>query len=215
MNQTFFGDPEYYARFARAYDAMVGSRLYNQVFWGAEPRQYTAFAARAIGSGTGPLLEVAVGTAQATGALHVASARRTTLVDMSAPMLELARQSIAEAAGGTLPERITLECRDMLEPPQDRRYETILGLGLLHLVPDVATTVRALGRQLEDHGKLFLASLVKGPRRSNAYLGLLKAHGDIAAARTAGELFDEVREAGVGQVTVTRRGAMGYVEISL
>ena len=85
----------------------------------------------------------------------------------------------------------------------------------MHLVPDVAATVRALGRQLEGNGKLFLASLVKGPRRSNAYLGLLKKHGDIAEARTAAELFDEVREAGLGQVTVSRHGAMAYVEIAL
>lgn len=214
MDETFFGDPEYYARWAKAYDAMVGSALYNRIFWGTNPRHYAQFAARAIGSGQGPLMEVAVGTAQTTAALHVASARKTTLVDMSAPMLELAEKAITEVSGGTLPERITLECRDMLESPEDRRYETILGLGLLHLVPDVTATVCALGRQLEQHGKLFLASLVAGPARSTAYLGLLKAHGDIARIRTAVELFDQMRAAGLGPVTVTRRGAMAYVEIS-
>lgn len=214
MDETFFGDPEYYARWAKAYDTMIGSALYNRVFWGTEPRQYSIFAARAIGSGRGPLLEVAAGTAQATAALHVAGARETTLVDMSAPMLDLARKSIAGAAGGTLPERISLECRDMLAPAGDRRYETILGLGLLHLVPDVTSVVSALGRQLEDHGKMFLASLVKGPSRSNAYLALLRAHGDIACIRTATELFDDVRASGLGPVTLSRRGAMAYVEIS-
>lgn len=214
MSGTFFGDPEYYARWAKAYDAMVGSRLYNKVFWGTDPRQYSAFAARAIGSGKGPLLEVSAGTAQATANLHVASGRTATLVDMSAPMLALAAKGIADAAGGTLPGRITLECRDMLEPAGDRRYETILGLGLLHLVPDVPATLSALGRQLEEHGKMFLASLVKGPARSNAYLALLKAHGHIPEIRTANELFDEVRASGLGPVTLARRGSMAYVEIS-
>ena len=214
MNETFFGDPGYYARRAKAYDTMIGSKLYNKVFWGTDPRQYSIFAAQAIGSGQGPLLEVAAGTAQATATLHVASARETTLVDMSAPMLELAGQSIARAAGGTLPKRITLECRDMLSPPEDRRYETILGLGLLHLVPDVTATVGALGRQLEVNGRMFLASLVKGSARSNAYLALLKAHNDIACIRTATELFDEVRASGLGPVPLSRRGAMAYVEIS-
>lgn len=214
MSESFFGNPGNYARCAKTYDAMIGSRLYNKVFWGTDPRQYSIFAAQAIGSGQGPLLEVAAGTAQATATLHVASARETTLVDMSAPMLELAGESIARAAGGTLPERITLECRDMLAPGADRRYETILGLGLLHLVPDVTATVGALGRQLEEHGKLFLASLVKGSARSNAYLALLKAHGDIACIRTANELFDQVRASGLGPVTLSRRGSMAYVEIS-
>jgi SAM-dependent methyltransferase len=214
MSEIFFGDPAYYARWAKAYDTMAGSTLYNKVFWGSNPREYAIFAARAIASGKGPLLEVAVGTAQATATLHVAGARTTTLVDMSGPMLKIARESIAHAAGGTVPERITLECRDMLAPTGDLRYETILGLGLLHLVPDVATTVSALGRQLEDHGKLFLASLVRGSARSNAYLALLKAHGDIASIRTASELFDEVRASEIGTVTLSRRGAMAYVEIS-
>ena len=214
MSESFFGNPEYYARCARAYDAMIGSKVYNKVFWGTDPRQYSIFAAQAIGSGQGPLLEVAAGTAQATATLHVASARETTLVDMSSAMLELAGESIARAAGGALPERITLECRDMLAPDGDRRYETILGLGLLHLVPDVTATVAELGRQLEEHGKLFLASLVKGSARSNAYLALLKAHGDIASIRTATELFDLVRASGLGRVTLSRRGAMAYVEIS-
>lgn len=214
MNETFFGHPGYYARCAKSYDAMIGSRLYNKVFWGTDPRQYSIFAAQAIASGRGPLLEVAVGTAQATATLHVASARTTTLVDMSGPMLKVARESIANAAGGPLPDRITLECRDMLAPPGDRRYETILGLGLLHLVPDVTATVSALGRQLEENGKMYLASLVKGSARSNAYLALLKAHGDIARVRTATELFDEVRASGLGPVTLARRGAMAYVEIS-
>jgi hypothetical protein len=217
MSETFFGDPEYYARWAKAYDTMIGSKLYNKVFWGADPRQYSIFAAQAIASGRGPLLEVAVGTAQATATLHVASARETTLVDMSGPMLKLAREAIVFAAGGTLPVRITLECRDMLAPTGDagdRRYETILGLGLLHLVPDVTATVSALGNQLEDRGKLFLASLVKGSARSNAYLALLKAHGDIARVRTGSELFDELRASGLGPVTLSRRGAMAYVEIS-
>lgn len=214
MSESFFGDPEYYARCAKAYDAMIGSKVYNKVFWGTDPRQYSIFAAQAIASGKGPLMEVAVGTAQATATLHVASARTTTLVDMSGPMLKLAGESIATAAGGSVPERITLECRDMLAPPGDRRYETILGLGLLHLVPDVTATVRALGRQLEDHGKLFLASLVRGPARSNAYLALLKAHGDIARIRSGTELFDEVRASGLGSVTLARHGAMAYVKIS-
>lgn len=213
MDETFFGDPEYYARWAKAYDAMVGSALYNRIFWGTNPRHYAQFAARAIGSRRGPLLEVAVGTAQATATLHVASSRETTLVDMSAPMLALAGRSIARAAGGTLPDRISLECRDMLAATGNKRYDTILGLGLLHLVPDVPAVVAALGQQLAPNGAMYLGSLVKGSSRSNEYLGLLKNHGDIAAARTGAELFDQARAAELGPVRLTRRGAMAYLEI--
>ncbi|GAA1496853.1 class I SAM-dependent methyltransferase [Paeniglutamicibacter kerguelensis] len=214
MSETFFGDPGFYARRAKAYDAMLGSPTYNRVFWGTRPDQYAAFAARALGAGDGPLLEVAVGTARATALLHVAGRRSTTLVDLSAPMLEVARESIRRAAGGEVPGRITLECRDMLSPVDGRRYETILGLGLLHLVPDVGAVISGLGSQLQDHGSLHLASLIRGSARSNAYLKLLKAHGDIAGIRTAVDLYDLAVEANVGNVSVSHEGAMAYVTIS-
>lgn len=214
MSETFFGNPAFYERRARAYDAMLGSPAYNKIFWGTHPRSYAEFAARAIGSGDGPLLEVAAGTAQATALLHVASRRRTTLVDMSCPMLELAGESIRHAAGGKIPARITLECRDMLAPEGSQRYETILGLGLLHLVPDLGPVFAGLGEQLQERGSLRLASLIRGSARSNAYLKLLKASGEIAATRTAHELYDAALEAGIGSVSVSHEGAMAYLVIT-
>lgn len=214
MGTNSFGNPDFYQRRAGAYDAMVSSRLYNRLAWGTRPDDYAAFAARAIGSGSGPLLEVAVGTAAATALLHVASRRATTLVDMSAPMLEHAAASIRHAAGGQVPERITFECRDMLAATDDRRYETILGLGLLHLVPDAAAVLDGLGRQLAETGSIRLASLIRGPARSNAYLKLLRAHGDIARIRTAGELYELALDSGIGTVSVSHAGSMAYVTIS-
>ena len=214
MSETFFGNPGFYARRAKTYDAMLGSPAYNKTFWGTHPRSYAGFAARAIGSSAGPLLEVAVGTAQATALLHVASRRPTTLVDMSGPMLELARESIRQASGGQIPARITLECRDMLAQGGGQRYGTILGLGLLHLIPDLGPVFAGLGAQLEDRGTLYLASLIRGSARSNAYLKLLKSHGDIAEIRTPGELYELALDAGIGTVSVTHEGAMAYLVIS-
>lgn len=214
MGTNSFGNPDFYQRRAAVYDGMVSSRLYNAVAWGTDPADYVAFAARAIGSGPGELLEVAVGTAAATAVLHVASRRTTTLVDLSPQMLELAGASIRRAAGGELPARITLECRDMLAAPESARYETILGLGLLHLVPDVPAVLAGLGAQLAENGSLHLASLIRGSARSNAYLKLLKSHGDISDIRTAGELYDLALEARIGTVSVSHSGSMAYLSIS-
>lgn len=214
MNESFFGNPEFYAHRARLYDAMLGSPAYNKLFWGTSPHDYAAFAARAIGSGSGPLLEVAVGTARASGLLHVASARRTTLVDMSQPMLALAQEAIRTAAGGRIPQRITFECRDMLEPGSEQHYETILGLGLLHLIPDLPQVLSALGAQLNASGSLFLGSLIKGSARSNAYLKLLKARGEIAEIRSASDIYEQAKDANIGTVVVSHRGAMAYLVIT-
>ena len=71
-----------------------------------------------------------------------------------------------------------------------------------------------LGAQLEDHGTLYLASLIRGSARSNAYLKLLKSHGDIAEIRTPGELYELALDAGIGTVSVTHEGAMAYLVIS-
>lgn len=214
MNENFFGNPDFYEHRAKAYDAMLGSPTYNRALFGTHPRHYAGFAARAIGSADGPLLEVAVGTAQATALLHVASRREATLVDLSAPMLNLASESIRRAAGGTIPTRITLECRDMLAPGDKQRYETILGLGLLHLIPDLGPVFAGLAAQLQDQGSLYLASLIKGSRRSNAYLKLLKSRGDIAEMRTSSELYELALDADIGTVSVSHRGAMAYIVIS-
>lgn len=214
MNESFFGNPEFYAQRARLYDAMIGSSAYNKLFWGTSPNDYAAFAARAIGSGSGPLLEVAVGTARASRLLHLASARRTTLVDMSQPMLALAQETIRTAAGGRIPERITFECRDMLEPSSEQRYETILGLGLLHLIPDLPLVLSALGAQLDTSGSLFLGSLIKGSARSNTYLKLLKARGEIAEIRSASDIYEQAKDTNIGTVVVSHRGAMAYLVIT-
>lgn len=214
MSETFFGNPSFYARRAKAYDAMLGSPLYNKLCWGTDPEQYAGFAARAIASGDGPLLEVAVGTARATALLHVAGRRPTTLVDMSAPMLALAEESISSAAGGEVPSWIRLECRDMLAPPEGQLYQTILGLGLLHLIPDLGHVLTGLGGQLMDRGSLQLASLVKGSARSNAYLRMLKSHGDIAEIRTTVQLYELAVAADIGKVAVRRQGAMAYLSIT-
>lgn len=214
MGTHVFGNPDFYRRRATGYDAMVSSRLYNRAAWGTAPEDYAAFAARAIGSGDGPLLEVAVGTAAATALLHVASRRQTTLVDLSAPMLDVAAASISRAAGGAVPARISFECRDMLAPTTPRRYETIVGLGLLHLVSDAGPVFSGLGQQLSEHGSLHLSSLIEGSARSNAYLRLLRAHGDIAQIRTASELYDLARDADLGTVSVSHSGSMAYVSIT-
>lgn len=214
MSETFFGNRGFYERRAKVYDAMLGSPAYNGILFGTHPRDYAAFAARAIGAVDGPLLEVAVGTAQATALLHVASRRETTLVDMSGSMLEMAEESIRRAAGGKIPARITLECRDMLSPGIEQRYETILGLGLLHLIPDLGPVFAGLGAQLSDRGTLHLASLIRGSALANAYLKLLKARGDIAKIRTAGELYEAALDAGIGNVSVSHGGAMAYLVIS-
>lgn len=214
MTGQFFGNPRFYERRAAAYNAMVRSPLYNTVAWGTHPERFVEFAARAVGSASGPLLEVAAGTASATRLMHIAGRRQTTIVDSSAPMLEIAERSIAAAAGGSVPEWIGFECRDLLEAAPGDSYETILGMGLLHLVPDVPVVVDALLDQLQSTGTLYFSSLIRGTRRSSAYLDLLHRSGEVAAPRTLGELRAELMRSRASRVEVYNHGSMAYAELS-
>ncbi|WP_458115902.1 hypothetical protein [Arthrobacter sp. D2-10] len=214
MAPQFFGNPRFYERRAAAYNAMVRSPLYNRVAWGTHPGRFEEFAARAVGSASGPLLEVAAGTASPTRLAHIAGRRQTTLVDSAAPMLEIAAKSIASAAGGTVPDWITFQCRDLLDAAPGVRYETILGMGLLHLVPDVPTVVNALLDQLEPTGTLYLTSLIRGSRRSSSYLDLLHRSGEVVAPRTLDELRSELARSSASRVRVYNHGSMAYSELS-
>src|SRR5688500_5856184 len=56
------GPDQRYDRRAAAYDRVVGSRLYNRVLWGSSPAAYAAFAARAVSSDAGPMLDAGCGS---------------------------------------------------------------------------------------------------------------------------------------------------------
>ncbi len=99
-----------YDRRAAVYDRLVRSPLYNRVAWSTSPDDYADFAAGAIASSSGPLLEVAAGSAAATAELHARSTRPTVLVDRARPMLERAAQRIAASrpGGQALPPHLRL-----------------------------------------------------------------------------------------------------------
>jgi len=181
-----------YDRRAAVYDRLVRSRTYNRIAWSTAPADYVRFAAAAITSGDGPLLEVAAGSAAATAELHARSQRPTVLVDLSRAMLERAAQSIAAAANGDkqeLPAHIRLVQADLLALPfGPHEFTTVLGLGLTHLFDDLPALVAALRSQLLPDGKLHLAGLVAETRRGRRYLEILHRAGEVAAPRTAEEL---------------------------
>jgi SAM-dependent methyltransferase len=181
-----------YDRRAAVYDRLVRSRTYNRIAWSTAPADYAAFAAAAIASGDGPLLEVAVGSAAATAELHAGSPRPTVLVDLSRAMLERAARSIAAAGNGDeqeLPAHIRLVQADLFALPfAPHAFTTVLGLGLTHLFDDLPALVTALRAQLLPNGRLHLAGLVAETRRGRCYLGILHRAGEVAAPRTAEQL---------------------------
>ena len=181
-----------YDRRAAVYDRLVRSRTYNRLAWSTTPYESAQFAAEAIASADGPLLEAAAGSAAATAELHARSPRPTVLVDLSQAMLERAAHRIAAARDdGELefPAHIRLVQADLFALPFPAHgFSTILGLGLTHLFENLPALVNALRVQLAPDGELHLAGLVAQTRRGRRYLELLHRAGEVARPRTAEEL---------------------------
>lgn len=194
---------------ARLYDRAVSSRGYNRLAWSTDPDEYEAFAAEAVGSSDGPLLEVASGPATFTLPLHVASGRATVLSDRSVAMLELSRRRARTLWDDRALVHLAWRELDMFAELEPGRWSTILGSGLLHMVEDPAALVDSLLRGLAPGGGLWLSGLVANGRRSSGYLAALHRIGEVAPPRAV----DQLRRSLPAAASVRLRGAMAYVHM--
>ncbi len=194
---------------AAVYDRLVRSRLYNRLMWAASPRDYEAFARRALADGEGPLLDVAGGSAAATATLYAAATRDIVLVDRSRAMLERAGARIAAAApGGVVPAVRFVQADALALPLPPHGFETALCMGFAHIVDRPAELLGALRRQVRPGGRIYLTSLVAERAVGSRYLRMLHRAGEVAEPRTAAEL-----EEALGGVRVEVRGCMGYAVV--
>lgn len=197
---------------AAAYDRVVGSRLYNRIVWGVSVDRYRTFVRRALATGDGAFLDAGAGSAVFTADAYARTSRPLLLVDNSLGMLEAARDRIAERAGGTVPESVMLLQADALDLPlDDERVDTVLSMGLFHLVDDIISCLTELSRVLAPGGQLYATSLVSERAIGRAYLRLLTAAGEIAAARSRTEYQTHLEEIFDGPVTSEREGNMAFL----
>lgn len=195
-----------YDRKAAVYDRLVRSRAYNRLLWGASPRDYEAFAARALADGSGPLLDVAGGSAAATASLYAAAERDVVLVDRSRAMLERAGERIAGAAPAGRAPRVRLVQADALTLPlPPHSFETVLCMGFFHIVDRPADLLGALLGQLRPGGRVYFTSLVAERTVGRRYLAALHRAGEVAAPRTAAALATAL-----GGIELEVRGCMAY-----
>ena len=192
---------------AAAYDRLVGSRLYNRLAWGTDPADYEAFARRAVTSASGPLLDVAAGTATATATAYRVSNRAITITDRSTDMLRLAAERIARD-GELRPGVRFVQANAFDLPFAGGGFDTVLCLGFLHLLDDPVGFVGGLRAQARPGGRVFVSSLVAGNRVGDGYLRLLHRLGEVATPRTADELAD------LFGAPVLRHSSMAYLELA-
>src|SRR5262249_47479395 len=75
--------PQRYDAIAATYDRVVSHPLYMRLAWGSSPANEAAFAARALASAEdGLVLDAGCGSLGFTAGAHLASSRRTLLLDL-------------------------------------------------------------------------------------------------------------------------------------
>jgi len=184
-----------YDRKAAIYDAVVGRPAYHRVFWGTSPRSFARFGMAALeAAGDGPYAEVGCGSLLFTAPMYRdARAGSVALVDRSMGMLSRGRKRLGSPDCG-LPAGITMVHGDGAMLPLRRgAFSAILSLNLLHVPCDRTAIVAECARcLLPGRGRLFVTSLVRSGRWSDAWLSILHRAGELALPVTREQLCETV-----------------------
>lgn len=191
------------------YDAVIGRDLYNRVVWGTSTRDYREFARLAVADASGPLLDIACGTAVFTADAYRAASRPIVLLDRSPQMLARAEARIGHD-GLRLVQSDVSELEDVFG---SESFDTIACFGFLHLVADPLSLLQAARRLLTSHGTMFATSLVAETPRARILLSAMQRGGQSAAGpRTAADLLAALEPILAG-ADVRIRGSMAYLTI--
>jgi SAM-dependent methyltransferase len=199
---------------AKAYDALIGNRLYNALAWGTSPASYAGFAQASVRHGLGPLLDAGCGTLVSTAKVHAASGRPTVLVDLSLDMLVAGRDRIRALTGG-VPDHLCFLQADLNTLPfRKQAFGAVLNPGMLHLFADFESVTAELARVTAPGGAIFLSSLVNDRWLGARYLALLHKAGEVAAPRSFAQLTGRLGAPASGlaaPIKARREGNMAFV----
>lgn len=202
-----------YDRRAGVYDALVATRLYNRVMWGASPEDYAAFARRAVDAHTeGWMLDAACGSMLFTARAYAETGRRVVAFDQSLRMLRRARERLRRLCGGRPCASVLLLQADLSDLPfRPASFQTILCMNVLHQFADAAGLIPKLDSLLAEGGRLHLTSLVSNRRFiGDRYLDALHRAGEFVRPRRSFEFEKLLRGALNGSVSYATRGNMAF-----
>jgi len=184
-----------YDRKAAVYDAIVGRPAYHRVFWGTSPRSLARFGRAGLeAAGDGPFAEVGCGSLLFTAPMYRdARTSSVALIDRSMGMLSRGRKRLG-SPDSPLPAGITMGHADGAALPLRRgTLAAILSLNLLHVPCDRTAIVAECARcLLPGRGRLFVSSLVRSGRWSDAWLSILHRAGELASPVTREQLCETV-----------------------
>jgi ubiquinone/menaquinone biosynthesis C-methylase UbiE len=175
----------YDTKFGNIYDWIACNPLYNRVIWGYSIENFVSLAQAALTSSkTGNVLDLGCGSLAFTAKTYIQySDRPVVLIDQSLKMLRLAKSRLMKL-NGKVPENMVFLHADGLHLPfQQKSFETIISLNLLHCLDDTKKLSAGLKNVLSDDGKMYFSTLVKTDRLADRYLKVLAAGGKLVSRR--------------------------------
>jgi SAM-dependent methyltransferase len=184
-----------YDRKAAWYDAVLSWSIYHRVMWGTSPLLFTEFGKQAFdAAGRGPFAEVGCGSLLFTSRMyHDGRDVPVTVIDRSLPMLHRAIKRLGANSGRAPDDVVALHADATALPVRSGIFASILSLNLLHVPCDRPAIVAEFGRTLiPGRGRLFMSSLIRSGRWSDAYLAMLHRAGEFDVPLTLDELCETV-----------------------
>jgi SAM-dependent methyltransferase len=184
-----------YDRRAAGYDAILRWSIYHRVFWGTSILAHRRFANASLhAAGDGPFAEIGCGSLLFTAPMYQRSrAGPTLLVDRSLRMLRRGIKRLGSSGRGVPNGIVTLHADAGALPVRTGIFSSILSLNLLHVPCDRPAIISEFSRILvPGRGRLFVSSLVRSGRWSDAYLGMLHRAGEFGPPLTLEEHREKV-----------------------
>jgi SAM-dependent methyltransferase len=135
---------------------------------------------------------------------------RYVAADISSTMLQRARQHLDPGTDATVD---FVECDITRMPFGDGEFDLVVCFSGLHCLPDPAAAVREMARCLRTGGRLIADVALHGQlRRTDTFMTVGRSAGVFGPPATLVDVRRWFSEAGLTIGTVTRAGALAYVE---
>jgi ubiquinone/menaquinone biosynthesis C-methylase UbiE len=179
---------------AKAYEKMVGSKLYNNIMWGTSPNDYIEFSKKAILETSGTGIDIGCGGLVQTAEQYKKTKNEFVLLDNSIEMLKVGLERLKGHDNGA-PDNIHLLQGDAFKIPfNDQSFDTVCSFGVLHIFNEQQALINEALRVLKPSGEFFFSALTSDRFLSRKYMSLLRTQGEFGQPLNSKqyiELFDK------------------------
>ncbi len=195
-----------------AYDAVVGNRFYNKLFWGNWPSTYQEFCEHGLRQSLDkPVLDVGCGSLVFTANAYANSENQLiVLLDRSLGMLKRARERLLKIRGST-PDNVIFLQGDVFDLPfADNSFGSVMSAGLLHMFDRKKDILDELERVKDNNGSISVISLVSNIGVGRKYLSILEKSGQTAKTLSSDSLNNLLNSRPL-DYTLCTRGNIAYI----